>query len=428
MQQTEEMIKDLGLWNNCKTGQVSLMSFSQTQPTSHLLAFPARTASFLRSFSSGLRGFLLTLSIFACFRSNNTQASKLPVLTVFAYSSFVSEWGPGLELQRRFESTCKCTVVWKKAEDGAALLTQIRLNPKGVKADLALGLDQNLLGAAQKTGAFSSLKLPKALHPRIQDLDHRGFVPFDFGPMAFVADTSKIKILPKSFEDLLTNKDFRKKVLLQDPRTSTPGLGLLVWLGHLANGKPQELKLKLGQLRSQSLTVTKGWTESYGLFTKGEAPLVWSYATSELYHRIEEKSSRYKALRFAEGHPLQVEYVGLLNSKSTLAAEFAEFLLKPDNQLLIATKNWMLPVLPFASIPQLPPEFSEIESFLGVETQSAGGKKLRDAKSLVPSSAAAPPSVAAPSTAPAPATTPSTETAPLPNILQIWREGFRTSN
>ena len=51
------------------------------------------------------------------------------------------------------------------------------------------------------------------------------------------------------------------------------------------------------RLRPRVLTVTPGWSEAYGLFVKGEAPLVLSYTTSPAYHRFAEKSERYAALR-----------------------------------------------------------------------------------------------------------------------------------
>jgi thiamine transport system substrate-binding protein len=47
---------------------------------------------------------------------------------------------------------------------------------------------------------------------------------------------------------------------------------------------------KPGQkLKGRVLTVTPGWSEAYGLFTKGEAPMVLSYTTSPAYHVIAEK-------------------------------------------------------------------------------------------------------------------------------------------
>jgi hypothetical protein len=59
------------------------------------------------------------------------------------------------------------------------------------------------------------------------------------------------------------------------------------------------------------LTVTPGWSESYGLFTSGEAPMVLSYTTSPAYHMIAEDTDRYQAAAFSEGHYMQIEVAGM---------------------------------------------------------------------------------------------------------------------
>jgi thiamine transport system substrate-binding protein len=99
------------------------------------------------------------------------------------------------------------------------------------------------------------------------------------------------------------------------------------------------------RLAPRVLTVTPGWSEAYGLFTKGEAPMVLSYTTSPAYHMIEEKSERYQAAAFAEGHYMQVEVAGLLSSSQNkdLARAFLTFMTGPGFQDIIPTTNWMFP-------------------------------------------------------------------------------------
>lgn len=102
----------------------------------------------------------------------------------------------------------------------------------------------------------------------------------------------------------------------------------------------------LRHLSNQVLTVSKGWSDSYGLFTRGESRAVFSYVSSELYHLLSEKSERYKALSFSEGHPDQVEYAAILASSKNkdLGRRFLDYLLTTEAQRTIATKNWMFPV------------------------------------------------------------------------------------
>lgn len=92
--------------------------------------------------------------------------------------------------------------------------------------------------------------------------------------------------------------DPSQKIAIQDPRTSTPGLGLLLWVKSVYGDKAPEAWAKL---RKRILTVTPGWSESYGLFTKGEVPMVLSYTTSPAYHMVSEKTDRYQAAGFPRG-------------------------------------------------------------------------------------------------------------------------------
>jgi len=94
--------------------------------------------------------------------------------------------------------------------------------------------------------------------------------------------------------------------------------------------------------------VSKSWDEAYGLFLKGEAPLVLSYTTSPAYHVIAEKKENYAAAEFAEGHYLQVEIAGRLagSKQPELAQRFLAFVASPEFQAIIPTTNWMYPVLP----------------------------------------------------------------------------------
>ena len=136
--------------------------------------------------------------------------------------------------------------------------------------------------------------------------------------------------------------DPSQKIVIEDPRTSTPGLGLLLWVKSVYGDKAGEA---WGKLKDRVLTVTPGWSEAYGLFTKGEAPMVLSYTTSPAYHVIAEKSERYKAAAFSEGHYVQIEVAGLTRTSDDkdLARQFLNFMTGPDFQSIIPETNWMMP-------------------------------------------------------------------------------------
>ena len=97
----------------------------------------------------------------------------------------------------------------------------------------------------------------------------------------------------------------RKKLVIQDPRTSSIGLSFLLWTQALFPGKAFDEIWK--GLSRQVLTVAPSWTGAYGLFLKKEAEFVVSYTTSPAYHREKEKQDFIKAIPFPEGHYRQVE-------------------------------------------------------------------------------------------------------------------------
>ena len=265
-----------------------------------------------------------------------------PLLTVYTYDSFAADWGPGPAVKKAFEADCNCELKFVALEDGVSLLNRLRMEGKNSKADVVLGLDNNLIAAASQTKLFAPSNIDTSALSIPGGWKNDTFVPFDYGYFAFVYDKNKLKNPPKSLKELVES-DQKWKVIYQDPRTSTPGLGLLLWMQKVYGDKAPEAWAKLA---SKTVTVTKGWSEAYGLFLKGESDLVLSYTTSPAYHIIEEKKDNYAAADFSEGHYLQVEVAGRLaaSKQPELAEKFMKFITQPGFQNAIPTGNWMYPV------------------------------------------------------------------------------------
>ena len=226
-----------------------------------------------------------------------------PVLTVYTYDSFSADWGPGPAVKKAFEAECGCELKFVALEDGVSLLNRLRMEGKNSKADVVLGLDNNLLEAAAQSKLFAKSNVPASAVSVPGGWDNDTFVPYDYGYFAFVYDKNKLANPPKSLKELVEGPQ-KWRVIYEDPRTSTPGLGLLLWMQKVYGDQAPEAWQKLA---AKTVTVTKGWSEAYGLFLKGESDLVLSYTTSPAYHMIEEKKDNYAAASFAEGHYLQVE-------------------------------------------------------------------------------------------------------------------------
>ncbi|KQR36678.1 thiamine ABC transporter substrate-binding protein [Rhizobium sp. Leaf155] len=303
------------------------------------------------------RRFLLSGLVAASFLLPSLGvAQDKKVLTVYTYESFVSEWGPGPKVKAAFEKTCDCTVSFVGVADGVALLNRLKLEGASSKADVVVGLDTNLVAEAKDTGLFeapgidaSAAKVPGGFKDDV-------FVPYDYGHFAVVYDTQTLKNPPKSLKELVEG-DPSQKIAIQDPRTSTPGLGLLLWVKSVYGDKAPEAWAKL---KDRVLTVTPGWSESYGLFTKGEVPMVLSYTTSPAYHMVAEHSERYQAASFEEGHYIQIEVAGLLKNapEKELGKKFLSFILTPGFQDAIPENNWMMPVT--ATSQPLPDAFNKL--------------------------------------------------------------------
>ena len=261
------------------------------------------------------------------------------VLTVYTYDSFVSDWGPGPAVKQAFEAECGCTLEYVAAGDGAELLSRLRLEGARTRADVVLGLDMNQIVSARETGLFAPHGLDMDGLTVPIDWTDDTFLPFDWGYFAFVHDKTRVDNPPASFADLIASD---LKILIEDPRSSTPGLGLLLWVKAAFGARSGEIWQGLAP---HIVTVTKGWSEAYGLFLEGEADMVLSYTTSPLYHQIAEGDDSKRAAIFDEGHYMQVEVAAQVagTDNPELAAEFLRFVQGPAFQALIPTSNWMYP-------------------------------------------------------------------------------------
>ncbi len=318
--------------------------------------------------------FISTLILMALSGLPAIAADK-PVLTIYTYDAFAADWGPGPKIKAGFEKTCHCTVEIIASDSSIGSLRKIQLEQKNPKADVILGLDTNLAEIARETGLFvdhgadtARLSLPIAW-------SDAQFLPFDYGYFAFIYNSEKLSTPPQSFNDIVAAAD-DFKIIIQDPRSATPGLGLLLWVKQAYGEKAATIWQGLA---SNILTVTKGWSEAYNLFLKGEADMVLSYTTSPAYHIIAEKDERYRAAPFDEGHYMQIETAAVLKSSKhqKLARRFMQYMISDDVQALIPETNWMLPVTKVAD--GLNPVFNRLHvpklSLLKSGTEVAANRK-----------------------------------------------------
>lgn len=255
-----------------------------------------------------------------------SAAAAATTLVIYAYSSFVSSWGVGPTLVKKFKATCQCEVKLVDAGNGGEMISRLKLEKSHLDADVIVGIDENFL-------------------PRLKDELgwKQNFTAFEKGPFAFVYNSTIVKNPPASLDDLL-KPEWKGSIALEDPRLSTVGLGFLLWV--LKEKGTTEGFEYLRKFKTQIKTISPSWDLAYGLFKKKQAKLVFSYWSSPAYHIQEEKNLDFKAAAFSGGHYAQTEYMTIVptTKNKILAEKFLEFMRLPPAQEEIPRLNFMYPV------------------------------------------------------------------------------------
>ena len=242
-----------------------------------------------------------------------SSISAKEVLVVGTYDSFSAEWGPGPVIETEFEKNCNCDVQYVSTSQAGTLANEIFLKDK----DVILGVEMHEF-----------------------DYTSENWNIYDYGYFSFIYNEETLKDIPNSFEELINQTNL--KIVVQDPRTSPVGLGLLRWM-KLTH--PDNFPTILKKFNNNVLTYTPGWSEAYGIFLEGKADLVLSYSTSPFYHQEYEDEYKYKAIEFTDGHLVtkEIVYVRPDSEKQNLGKEFIEFMMRDDIQKIIAQMNIMYP-------------------------------------------------------------------------------------
>ena len=287
-----------------------------------------------------MRGQLVSTILIIVTFSINAWSAAPADLTVYTLKEFSAEWGPGPRIKASFEELCQCKLRFVSFDDTGSMLTRLRLEGKRSGADVVIGLDTNYVVQAKGLNLFKTHKIDLSKVALPITWHDQYFIPYDYSYYAFIYDERKVKNPPKSFAELLKT-DLR--LIISDPRTSTPGLGLLEWVKAIYKERAGDVWRRLAP---KIVTVTKNWGESYAMFRQGEADMVLSYVTSPAYHIINDNDQHYHAASFTEGHYLQIEVAAqLANAPHSANAErFMRFILSDSFQRVIPETYYMYPV------------------------------------------------------------------------------------
>lgn len=290
--------------------------------------------------------FVVCVAWFPAFAGGAKDADlRSKEIVIYTYDSFISEWGAAPELTRLFEKSTGIACTMIDAGDGSQILSRVVLEKDDPQADVVIGLDNNQMNAVRAAGVFEPYKPAGAdeiVPADVRLADDWLVTPYDWSYFAMIYDTESSVPAPSSLEEL-ANPVYEKKIILMDPRTSTPGLGFAAWtLAVFGKGFEDFWRA----LKPNILTMAPGWSTGYGLFTSGEAPLVISYTTSPAYHVECGEGGRFQAVIFEEGHPIQIEGAAIVKNapNESGARMFLDFLISETAQNVLPLTQWMYPV------------------------------------------------------------------------------------
>lgn len=304
------------------------------------------------------RKFFIALMILSlAFSCTKTEKSDSDKLVVYCYDAFASDWGTGPAVIPGFEEESGYNVELVACGDAVQMLNKLIAEKKNPKADVVIGLDSSLTSIVIRENILQQYVPENKENIKEDYIFDKDFylTPYDYGYFSIVYDSSKIEA-PTSFADL-TDKKYEDKIIMIDPRTSSVGLGFMLWSIYLEEDNWLDY---WSNLSGNLLTISDGWDRAYGLFTAGEAPMVLSYTTSPVYHIQYEDEYKYKAAIFSEGHYVQIEGAGIVAGAENLdgAKAFINYMLTNNFQDEVALTNYMYPVTKTAELPE---SFGELE-------------------------------------------------------------------
>jgi len=290
---------------------------------------------------------------------NSEPAYKVTVLTydVFALSdSMLSD----------FTNRTGIEVEIIKVDDSGTVLARALQTKDNPIADVIVGIDNSFLQVALDNELFTNLynaKIPELHVEATTPYSGNFVVPYDWGRVCINYDTTFVDgenvTAPTSLWDF-TNDTWDGKVVVQNPRTSSPGRSfMLATVDYFANDADDSTDFTdwWSAMKANDVIVTDGWTEAYETHYSGgygqwydgfvgNANAVVSYCHSpgvEAFYGDNWTTS--VALTLDRASFLQVEYAGIAKGAAHPidALVFIDEMLATGVQSTISTTNFMYP-------------------------------------------------------------------------------------
>lgn len=293
------------------------------------------------------------------------------VLVVMSHDSFnVTE-----SVLAAFEQQSGIDVQLLPSGDAGSALNKAILSKDAPLADVFFGVDNTFLSRALAADIFEPYPSP-ALEsvPDEFKLDpSSSLLPIDYGFVSINYDKSYLEqnnLQPPETLEELTKPEWKSKLVVQNPATSSPGLAFLLATVSYFGAEGDYTWVDFWrELRANDVLVTEGWEDAYythfsGSSGQGPRPLVVSYASSPPAEVLfsEGKLTEPPTGVIAVGSFRQIEFAGILKGtqRRAQAEQFIDFMLSTPFQEDMPLQMFVYPVLPDAALPELFTQFAVI--------------------------------------------------------------------
>jgi thiamine transport system substrate-binding protein len=282
-------------------------------------------------------------------------------LVVGTYSAFVDapSSSPGPWLKEEFESEFDATLIWETPENELNYFIERKLGGADIDADVYVGLDTNMLIRIDET-------LSEPLFTPIEsgtlsrrddvksslEFDPEGrAVPYDTGYICLVWNENETTA-PETFDGLL-DPEHAGELIVQNPTSSATGKAFLL---HTIAAKGEDGYLDYWRaLKDNDVRVLGSWDDAYNAYSNGEAPMVVSYSTDQVFANEYGEPMSEHQLRFLNDQGYanpegMARFAG--TDREPLANEFMDFVLTPEVQAEVAVRNVQFPATTTATLPE----------------------------------------------------------------------------
>ena len=290
-------------------------------------------------------------------------------LTIMTHDSF----NASADVIAEFEQTNKVNLRFLKSGDAGSLVNRAILSKGNPLADVLFGIDNTFFSRAIAADIFEPYKpsgldqIPSDLNldpqNRLTPIDY-GFVNFNYEKAAF--GDGKLP-LPSTLRDL-TKSEYKGKIVVPSPTTSSPGLAfLLTTVAAFGTDGDYPWTQFWTDLRANDVVVVDSWETAYytnfsGSSGKGAQPIVLSYATSPPAEVIFSEGKYTEPptanLLVPNAAFRQIEFAGILKGtpNQELAQRWLDYMISQRFQEDIPLQMFVYPVNPDAPLPK---EFEE---------------------------------------------------------------------